>query len=146
MDYIFNAELQDNGEGGFIASFPDVPEAMTEGKDKRETLLNAQEVLGQALRGRCADNEEFPIAKHQGGIPVSVGAWDALKLSVIEAFNAAGITKRELSVRLGKDDKEAQRILDPDYPTKTQTLEQALNALGQQVIVIVRPAVRQKAA
>jgi len=146
MEYIYQAELQDNGEGGFIVTFPDVPEAITEGRDKEEALLNAQDALGLALRGRYADDEEFPAAKHQGGIPVSVDAWNALKLSVIKIFRESGLTKRELASRIGKDDKEAQRILDPDHPTKTQTLEQALAAMGQMVFITIKPVAACKQA
>ena len=31
MNYIYNARLEDNGEGGLLVTFPDVPEAITEG-------------------------------------------------------------------------------------------------------------------
>ncbi|ALE03496.1 hypothetical protein PU02_0682 [Bartonella ancashensis] len=57
---------------------------------------------------------------------------------MIEAFNEADITKTELANRLGKKETEARRILDPNYPTKLQTLEQALAILGKQVIISIK--------
>ena len=69
-----------------------------------------------------------------------VDAVDALKLAVIEAFIAAGISKSELGRRLGKGETEARRILDPDHPTKLVALQAALRLLGKQVVVSVRDA------
>ena len=59
---------------------------------------------------------------------------------MVEAFRAAGISKSELARRLGKQENEARRILDPDYPTKLTALDAELRALGKQVLVSVRDA------
>ncbi|MDD9334369.1 MAG: type II toxin-antitoxin system HicB family antitoxin, partial [Bartonella sp.] len=73
-------------------------------------------------------------------IAVTVDAWNALKLAVIEAFNGAGITKTELANRLSKKETEARRILDPNHPTKLQTLERALAVLGKRVVIKIKNA------
>jgi antitoxin HicB len=54
---------------------------------------------------------------------------------VLEAFAAAGITKSELARRIGKDEKEVRRILDPKHPTKLPALIAALRALGKRLVV-----------
>ena len=59
---------------------------------------------------------------------------------LVEAFQAAGISKAEFARRLGKAVTEAQRILDPDHPTKLAALTDALSVLGKEVVVSVKDA------
>ena len=42
--------------------------------------------------------------------------------------------------RLGKDEKEIRRILDPRHCTKLATLTEALRELGQQLVIGVQAA------
>ncbi|WP_455466926.1 type II toxin-antitoxin system HicB family antitoxin [Bartonella sp. B39] len=141
MEYTYQAKLEADPDGGFIVTFPDVPEAITAGENQAEALENAAEALGLALRSYPMRGLPLPTPKqHQGLITVTVDAWNVFKLAVIEAFSEANITKTELANRLGKKETEARRILDPHYPTKLQTLEQALTVLGKQVIITIKDA------
>jgi antitoxin HicB len=45
------------------------------------------------------------------------------------------MTKTELARRLGKDEKEVRRILDPMHPTKLTAMKEALAALGRRLVV-----------
>jgi antitoxin HicB len=51
------------------------------------------------------------------------------------ALAAAGISKSELAQRVGKDEKETRRILDPRHPTKLPALTASLRALGKRLVV-----------
>lgn len=141
MDFIYQARFAPDPDGGFLVTFPDVPEAITHGATMEEAKASAAEALGLALRGIVEAGQPFPAAKqHRGGSAVAVPADDALKLAVIDAFRAAGISKSELARRLGKAENEARRILDPDYPSKLEMLSAALSALGRTVVISVREA------
>ncbi|GGA79679.1 antitoxin [Brucella endophytica] len=142
MNYIYHAKLTDDPDGGYLVTFPDVPEAITGGADHAEALRNASEALGLALRGYLVGDRPLPIpcARADDLVPVPVEASDALKLAVIEAFNASGLTKTELARRLGKAETEARRILDPDYPSKLPILQAALAVLGKRVVVSIQDA------
>ena len=142
MDYVFAALFQDDPDGGVLVTFPDVPEAITHGEDRAEARRNAVEALGLALRGYLADGEALPKPKAKGRhlVDIPVEADDALKIAVIEAFNAAKLSKAEFARRLGKAVTEAQRILDPDHPTKLPALNAALATLGKEIVVSVRDA------
>ncbi len=139
MDYIYHAALIDDPDGGFLVTFADVPEAITAGGDRNEALLNAADALGVALRGYLAEGLPLPQPRSPG-IPVALDVEDAMKLALIEAFAASGITKSELAKRIGKAETEARRILDPDHPTKAATMQAALAVLGKSVVVTVRNA------
>jgi antitoxin HicB len=140
--FVFHAEFEPGDKRGVVVSFPDVPEAITQGADVAEAHAMAEEALGLALLSYPARGLSLPKARARGGklIPVAVAADVAAKLAVLEAFAEAGISKAELARRIGKDEKEVRRILDPRHPTKLPTLTEALRALGKRLVVAVEKA------
>lgn len=142
MDYIYPGLFQQEPDGGYLVTFPDVPEAITQGDDFADAMASASDALGLALRGYLVHDKPLPMPSKRlkGHVDVPVEAANALKLAVVEAFRAAGISKSEFARRLGKADTEAHRILDPDHPTKLASLEAALRLLGKQVVVSVKDA------
>jgi len=142
MDYIFWAKFEPDPDGGLLVTFPDVPEAITSGADAAEARANGAEALGLALRGIAAVGRPLPAvrAKGKGLVAIAVDAETALKLAVIDAFRASGISKSELARRMGKPANEPHRILDPDHATKLPALREALAALGKEIVVSVRDA------
>ena len=60
-----------NEAGGWIVSFPDVPEALTEGTSQEEVAANAADALQTALLGYMKDGIDLPRAsKPRKGDPV----------------------------------------------------------------------------
>jgi antitoxin HicB len=142
MEYIFSASIEPDPEGGFLVTFPDVPEAITGGQDRAEARTNAAEALGLALRGILAMGRPLPQSRRRGKglVPIAIAPDTALKLAVVEAFARSKLSKREFAKRLGKAETEARRILDPDHPTKLPLLQAALALLGKEIVVSVRDA------
>ena len=95
------------------------------------------EALGLALRGYLVDGKPLPVPSQAvpGETEIPVLSRDGMKLAVISSFQSSGISKSELARRLGKSEKEARRILDPDHPTKVKVLEEVLAILGQRVAI-----------
>lgn len=135
--YAYPAIFEPGDEAGFVVSFPDVPEAITEGEDETDASAMAAEALALALLTYLQQGRPLPKAraKAAGLRMIAVEPDDAAKLAVIEAFNEAGITKSELARRLGKDEREVRRILDPTHATKLPALTAALAALGRRLVV-----------
>jgi antitoxin HicB len=67
----YQALLEPQPGGGFTVTFPDLPDAITEGDTEAEALLNAAEVLTLTLEGRRDEGEEIPEPRNHGGIWVS---------------------------------------------------------------------------
>ncbi|MGO8083781.1 hypothetical protein [Rhizobium leguminosarum] len=63
-----------------------------------------------------------------------------MKIAVIETFREAGISRSELAHHMGKDEKEARRVLDPDVSTKLPLLVSALAAMGKRLVIGIEPA------
>jgi antitoxin HicB len=133
--YGYRATFEPGERHGVVVSFPDIPEAVSEGADLDEARLMAGEALGLALLTYAELGRLLPPASQGPGEWTAVSAPVAAKLAVIEAFRDAGITGRELASRLGHDEREVRRILDPRHPTKLPTLTRALTALGRRLVV-----------
>jgi antitoxin HicB len=125
-----------------VVTFPDVPEAITQGRNQGEARGVAEEALGLALLSYLQRGKPLPKprAKDRSLVEISVAPDVAAKLAVLEAFASAGISKTELARRIGKDEKEVRRILDPTHPTKLPALVAALRALGKRLVVGVTKA------
>ena len=127
-------------DGVVVVTFPDVPEAITEGQGEAEALREAEDALGVALLSYPLRGLPLPRPRARSGITITVAPEVAAKLAVLEAFAAAGISKTELARRLGVSENEARRILDPLHATKLPRLAEALSALGRRLIVGVEKA------
>jgi len=119
-------------------SFPDVPEAITQGDSEADAIKQAQEALGLALLTYPRRGLPVPDAKAKGRGLIAIAV--APEIAVLEAFKRSGISKSELGRRIGKDEKEVRRILDPRHNTKLATLIEALRELGQQLVIGVQAA------
>src|SRR5947209_4420892 len=134
--FIYGAQFERGDRHSIVVSFPDVPEAITQGKDEDDARSMAAEALGLALLSYAVRGLRFPRrARRKGLIPIAVEPDVAAKLAVLEAFRDGGISKSELARRLGKDEKEIRRILDPRHPTKLGALTGALRALGRRLVL-----------
>jgi antitoxin HicB len=140
--FVYRAKFEPGDKRGFVVTFPDLPEAITQGDHMTDAHTMAEEALGMALLGYLAQGRSLPKPKAKGHPLLSVAVTPdvAAKLAVLEAFMEAGISKVDLARRLGKDEKEVRRILDPRHPTKLPTLTEALRVLGKRLVVAVEKA------
>jgi antitoxin HicB len=121
-------------EGGFVVTFDDVPEAITQGDSMREAREAAADALGVSLLTYIELGRSFPEAKAQG-VMIAPDPDIAAKLAVIETFQQSKLTRSELARQLGKDEKEVRRILDANHRTKIQALTDALAVMGKRLVI-----------
>lgn len=131
--FVFPARFKpDRKDGGFVVTFRDVPEAVTQTDRLDDCRDEAAGALQAAIEGRIMDGLDIPTpsrakrGEHQIALPVHT----ALKAALYLKMQEGKITRVELARRLGIDEKEARRMLDPYHATKAERLEQALAALG----------------
>lgn len=128
--------------GTVVVTFPDVPEAITQGRSEGDARAKAEEALALVLLTYLKRGKPLPKPRAKGRrlVDVAVAPEVAAKLAVLESFAAARMTKSELARRIGRDEKEVRRILDPKHPTKLPALTAALRALGKRLVVGVMEA------
>ncbi len=135
--FMYRARLEPGDRRGwFVVTFPDVPEAITDGKGE-EALRNAEEALGLALLSYVDRGLPLPKPKARGSglMPVAVEPDVGAKLALLEAVRERGLSKAAFARLIHRDEKEARRILDPKHPTKLATLAEALRLLGKRLVV-----------
>jgi antitoxin HicB len=131
--YSYSAILEPSTEGGYVVTFRDLPEAVTQGERVEDCLAEASDCLAEAIAARIDDGRDIPepsdlkTGEHRVAVPLRI----ALKAALYLALQETGMTKTQLGEMLKKDEKEIRRILDPHHGTKLPTIEQALRALGK---------------
>lgn len=137
MRYEYFAKLRKDTDGRFVVNFRDVPEALTDGADRAEALLEATDALGAALAGYAHGRLPIPqpTKAQSGEIAVSVPPLVAAKLALYQAMQEQAMTNVELAKRLGVTEAVVRRLLDPDHSSKIEKVESALAALGKQLVV-----------
>lgn len=71
---------------------------------------------------------------------VSPPAETVVKAALYLAMREAGITKMELARKLGVDEKEVRRLLDPHYGSKLPRIAEAISLLGQRLVIDLAPS------
>lgn len=62
----YAAVLEPQPEGGFTVTFPDIPEAITEGDTREDALAHAADVLGLCLDARIEAGDGLPTPSAAG--------------------------------------------------------------------------------
>jgi antitoxin HicB len=125
--------LSADDQGRIQVRFPDFPEALTDGADEAEALAEATDCLAEAVAARIADGEDLPppSAARRGMRVVPLLPLLAYKAALFGAMRREGISKSELARRLGVDEKDVRRLVDPSYRgSKVERLHAALAACG----------------
>lgn len=130
----------DEQDGGFVVTFPDVPEAITQGEEVSDALQQAADCLEEAIAGRIRRRACLPEASPTGPgyYPVPLPAQTAAKAALYLAIRQADRTPGEIASHLHCDEEEIHRLLDPRHVSTLSRLEAALAALGQQLVVGVQ--------
>lgn len=126
-------------EGGFVVTFPDVPEAITQGDDEGEALLNAIDALETALSFYTDESKDLPKASKpkRGQRVVRPSALASIKLAIYQTMRDEGIKKSELARRLGWHMPQVDRLLDLDHASRLDQVEAALGSMGHRLEVSV---------
>ncbi len=142
MNFAYPVTLTPDADGGFVVTFSDWPEAITQGETRDQALEEAADCLEEAVAARIDDRAEIPLpsSPQAGEATVAVPIATALKAALYLAVRETGIGTSELARRLGIHEKEARRLLDPRHGSKAAALERALTAVGRRLTVEVRVA------
>ena len=126
-------------EGTVLVSFPDVPEALTEGATRAEALSEAVDCLVAALGGYVNEGRTIPRPSPARGRPlVELPAPVAAKLALYQAIDEQKLSNVALAKRLGTIEGTVRRLVDLDHRSHIVQVESALEVLGRRLVVEVR--------
>jgi antitoxin HicB len=134
---VYPAELTDAGDGWVAVRFPDLPEALTEGRGRADALRMAEDCLGCALAGRVEDGVAIPRASRvtRGRVGVAVPMGVAGVVAVWRGMGALGWSAGRLARRMGVPVGEVRRMLDARRAPPWGRVGEALRVMGLRLVV-----------
>lgn len=120
-------------EGGFAVTFPDIPEAITQGENREEALKMALDALVTAFEFYFEDNEAIPAPSPVTADFVEVPAAVVAKVLLLNQFAKSEMSQSELARRMHCPRQEVTRLFDLKHNTKINTVQKALAVLGQRL-------------
>lgn len=121
-------------EGGYVVSFPDIPEALA-GETRQQAIDTALEALITAFEFYFEDNQSVPLPTpvKEGDDFVEIPLSVASKVLLLNAFLASKISQQELAKRIGRPKQEITRLFDLRHATKIDAVQTAARALGKEL-------------
>jgi antitoxin HicB len=129
----YPARFEPADEGGFVVTFRDIPEAITQGDDLEEARSMAADALLTALEFYVEGEREVPppTAARKGEELVEVPASVAAKILLLNEMVRQRVRPADLARLLGTSRQSVNRLIDLQHPTKIDALAKALSALGR---------------
>jgi antitoxin HicB len=129
----YPAHLEPQPEGGFTVTFPDIPEAITQGEDVEDALLHAADVLESALDHYIENGLSIPAPSKakRGQRVIELPASYAAKILLLNEMAAQKVRPAELARRLKVTPQEVNRLIDWRHTSKIDGIAQALKVLGK---------------
>ncbi len=133
---------RDQLAGGYVVTFPDVPEAITEGGTMEEAMQMAAEALELALTFYTEKWIDLPppgITK-RGMRLVRVPALSAAKFGLYSALRSAKVKKLDLARRLNCSPSQVDRLLNITHRSRLDQIEAAFAAIGKRLAIEIQDA------
>jgi antitoxin HicB len=112
-----------------LGHFPDFPEAATDARSREAALSEAIDCLEEAVAGRMKRGDDIPSPSPptEGAVLIVLPALYSMKAALYVALREAQLTQSALAAKLGKDEQQVRRLLDPEHASRTSALEAALH-------------------
>jgi antitoxin HicB len=124
---------------GFFVSFPDLPEALTEGQTIDEALEMAKDALETALEFYFEDERVVPMpslpTEGQQVIELSASLW--AKVLLLNAMVTQHVRPIDLARKLEVKPQDVTRLLRLKHPSKIDSIANALQAIGKTLELVV---------
>ena len=133
----YPARFEPAEEGGFVVSFRDIPEALTQGDTKEEALEMAADALLTAMDFYFEDRRPVPVPSRarRGEELVALPASTAAKVLLLNEMLAQQVKPAALAKRMGTTPQEVSRIVNLHHATKIDTIAAAITSLGRELEV-----------
>jgi antitoxin HicB len=138
---IYPIELEPDSNGTLLVTFPDVPDAVTFGKDEADAKVRGVGALVTIFSAYIDDRDRIPMPSGLKGrlgviLPVGVSA----RVLPWNAMLDAGMRKADLARKLNLSPSVIDRLLNLTHASRIEQVEAALAALGKKLVVSVREA------
>jgi antitoxin HicB len=133
--FLYPVTLRREAVGGFVATFKDIPEAITQGETEAEALASARDALETALDFYFEDNRAVPLpSKPKPRQPVvELPASLSAKILLLNEMIQQHVRPAELARRLKTTPQEVNRLTNIQHTSRIDGIAAALKALGKRL-------------
>jgi antitoxin HicB len=133
----YPVRLKAQEEGGYVVTFPDIPEVITQGEDVDDALLHAADALETALDFYFEARRPIPSpsAPKRGQRVVELPPSVSAKVLLLNEMLRQKVRPAELARRIGTTPQEINRLTTIRHATKIDRIDTALRALGKRLVV-----------
>ena len=137
MDFAYPARLESEPDGRYTVTFPDLPDAITQGEDRDDAIEMAADCLAETIGARIAERDDIPVPSplKRGQVRIAVPVYVAVKAALYVAMKQEGVSMNELARTLEGQHVQVCRLLDPGRASSMKRIDQALSAIGRKVCV-----------
>jgi len=123
----------DTNDGGFVVTFVDIPEAITQGDTQAQALEAAKDALESALDFYFEDKRAVPPPSKakRGQHVVELAASLSAKVLLLNEMVTQNVRPAELARRLNTSPQEVNRLTNVKHTTRIDGIAAALRALGK---------------
>jgi len=127
-------------DGGFVVTFPDIPEALTQGDTREEAIEMAADALRTAMDFYFEDRRKVPAPSRvkRGQVGIELPASLSAKVLLLNAMLEDRVTPAELARRLKTSPQVVNRLVDLGHATKIDAIAAAAKALGRRMELAMR--------
>ena len=123
----------DRRAGGFVVTFVDIPEAITQGDTIPDALAAAKDALESALDFYFEDKRTVPAPSKakRGQHVIELAASLSAKVLLLNEMIDQGVRPAELARRLNTTPQEVNRLTNIRHTSRIDRIAAALAALGR---------------
>lgn len=138
----YPATFTPDPDGGFVVTFRDIPEAITQGDDKTEAIMMAEDALLTSMDFYFEDQRPVPMpsAPQDGEVMIELPTSVFAKVLLLNEMLAQKVSNAELARRMLIKPQEVTRIMNLSHTTKIDTIAAALRQLGKNLNLSVQAA------
>ena len=123
----------DETDGGFVVTFRDIPEAITQGETREEALAMALDALEVAMEFYFEDKRSVPMPSKpkRGELVVELPPSLSAKILLLNEMLKQNIRPAELARRLKTTPQEVNRLTNLRHTSRIDGIADALHAMGR---------------
>lgn len=131
----YPARFEASEQGGYVVTFRDIPEAITQVDDLEEAMEMARDALKTAMEFYFEDERPVPPpSKREDGedfVSLTASVWT--KVLLLNSMIEGRIKKADLARRMDAKPQEITRLVNLDHMTKIDELQRAIESTGKQL-------------
>jgi len=131
----YPAQFKRLKEGGYLITFRDIPEAITQSESLEEGVILAQDALRTAMEFYFEDQRAVPLPSpcksNEDLVTLPASIW--AKVLLLNSMIDGQIRQVDLARLMNIKPQQVTRLVNLDHPTKIDEIQRAIECTGRRL-------------